>query len=265
MLIKWELIHDTQEIAHYGLKDEIYFGKHRGHTIKYLIAQHQEYIDWMISTQDGFGLSAAALSYYVAKWGSSRGYPDHKLELTDVQLIQVPTEWHIVDKPNKQKHFNINLGVNAMKRAILVSHNNTYQPDDFFPDNDGEEFPYLTNIKDLKEGDYVVVDCSNGLQVCRVTKLIGLTPHQTGKAFKWIVTKVDLEQHEKNKLAQEKIQEIQNRVRVRKEQLEGQLILKQLAQEDPDMRDLLLELGALDKSLVPASILDAPKKEEEIL
>ena len=151
-----------------------------------------------------------------------------------------------------------------MKKAILVTHENKYQTgEEAFYGDPGQEYSYLTNLDNLEIDDFVVVDCTNGLQVCRVTKLIGLTPGQIGKAFKWIVSKVDLEQHEQNKLAQEKIQEIQNKVTERKSQIEGQIILKQMAKEDPTMMALLQELGGLDKSLVPAELLLEKPKETE--
>lgn len=153
-----------------------------------------------------------------------------------------------------------------LKRAIMVKHDNEYKSsDEAFYSVAGEDYAYLTNIKDLEINDFVVVDCANGLQVCRVTKLVGLTPRQNGKAFKWVIAKVDLEQHEDNKKAQEKIQELQNRVAIRKEQIEGQAILKLMAKDDPDMMELLLELRDIDKNLVPANLLEAPKKETSVV
>ena len=147
-----------------------------------------------------------------------------------------------------------------MKKAILVTHDNTYideaNGDREYHDNASKNYTYLTNMADLKVNDFVVADCNNGLQVCRVTKIIGLTPNQIARASAWIVSKVDLEQHDKNMKAQEKIQEIQNQVAERKSQIEGQVILAQMAETDPTMKALLQELGSLDKNLVPANLLE---------
>lgn len=263
MIIEYAEIHESRALFYFNLKDTFGFGKHKGRDINHIITHHTDYIEWLLINQTGFGLNTRAIAYYeVGPDGRGYIYPDHKIKLTETETISPPAKYH---KPNKSiTTFQPILGVNTMKRAILVSHNNKYQPEeDLLSDDTGNDFAYLTTIKDLEIGDYIVVDCQNGLQVCRVAKVIGLTPRQTNKAFKWVVTKVDLEQHEKNKLAQEKIQEIQNLVAKRKEQIEGQLILKQLAKEDPTMMGLLQELGELDSNLVPASILEAPKTVEE--
>ena len=44
------------EIQHYNTVDILDFGKNQGHTIGHLIVNKPDYIDWMLSTQDGFGL-----------------------------------------------------------------------------------------------------------------------------------------------------------------------------------------------------------------
>lgn len=265
MRIKFNDIEGTTygSVKFFDLSDTFGFGKHRGDSIEGIIESDPDYIGWLLDRQPGFGLNDVTREYFL-EGEDEANYPDDKLPMTAAELVPVTVQNN--REPKKQlKIFQPILGVNIMKRAILVSHDNKYNSsEDHFYDEGGTEYSYLTNLKDLEINDFVVVDCANGLQACRVTKLIGLTPGQTSKAYKWVISKIDLAQHEKNKRAQEKIQEIQNKVSIRKSQVEDLIILKQMAKEDPTMMDLLTELGDLDPSLVPVGLLEAPKDEKKV-
>ena len=286
MLIKYNEIHGTHIVKYYDLRDVVAFGKNNGKSLEYLIDRNPSYVWWMLDKLGGFGLNEDSMDYYL-RAGHEYEYPPEKIfceehaeddeserelaerdfeEEFDVNDSHIPARTKVNLKPKvhysqlKQiKTFQPILGVNTMKKAILVNHDNTYIDSRIqgrqYHDDNGKGYAYLTNMDDLEINDFVVVDCANGLQVCRVTKLIGLTANQINKASAWVVSKVDLAQHDKNLQAQEKIQEIQNKVAERKSQIEGQVILAQMAESDPTMKSLLQELGSLDENLVPSSLL----------
>lgn len=252
MKISYKDVH-TSSVTYYDVDDVLDFGKHTGIPIRTILYKDPSYIDRLLETQVGFGLNEEAMCHWQNN-GNVNEYPDGKLPLTETKTISIKQHKSI-------NHLPPVIGVNIMKKAIMVTHDSKFQHGkEVFYGDSYEEYSYLTEMDDLGIDDFVVADCAKGLKVCRVTRVMGLTTSQIDRAHKWIVSRVDMTQHLKNLEIQENIQEIQNKVQERKKQIEGQIILKQMAAEDPTMMELLKKLGGLDANLVPACLLEKPKK-----
>ena len=120
------------------------------------------------------------------------------------------------------------------------------------------EYSYLTDL-DLSEGDYVVVDTPNGFEVVKVVGTRGITSNQCAKASKWIVQKIDVTDYEAKKATRVIIQEIKNKLKQRKDDMEEIMLYKKLANTDPEIGALIKELESLDPSLVTSAIPEMPK------
>ena len=60
----------------------------------------------------------------------------------------------------------------------------------------GKTYNYLTDLENLKLGDKVIVDSSNGLGIANVIQYTDKTDSTWNS---WIVQKIDLEAHEERK------------------------------------------------------------------
>ena len=116
-----------------------------------------------------------------------------------------------------------------------------------FPnDIGGKHYAFRTDIEDLKHGDFVAVDTQVGLGVAMVVKARGLTAPEAHKATRWIVQKLDMKAHVERLKREEVAQEIRNKLRERKEQMEEILIYERLAKDDPGIQKLLDELKTIE-------------------
>ena len=109
----------------------------------------------------------------------------------------------------------------------------------------GKNYAYLTDLS-LEVGDKVVVEAKSEFSVGEISQVRGLTPHECGRANKWVVQKVNLEEHTKRKERQQLAQEIRNKLRQRKNEMEEILIYERLAERDPEIQNLLKELATVD-------------------
>lgn len=106
------------------------------------------------------------------------------------------------------------------------------------------EYSYFTDIKDLKKDDVLVVDTQYGPAIA---KFVGYTSNikSVANATKWIIQKVDLENHKKRLQAIEQkamlIEEMRN---LRDTHLELELFAK-LAESNPVMKSLLEKFNSL--------------------
>lgn len=125
-----------------------------------------------------------------------------------------------------------------MKQVILVKFaRENSQKEDF------NGYAYFADSEDnIKEGDFVVVFSRNTFKVAKVVLSRGLTANQRSKASKWIVQKVDIEQHEKRIKQEEITQEIKNALQEEKERMEDIFIYEKLAKDNPRIAALLEEL-----------------------
>lgn len=111
------------------------------------------------------------------------------------------------------------------------------------------EYTYLTDF-DLSPGDLVVVPANSYYQVVKVVETRGLTPGQRSKATKWVVQRLDITAHEQRLEKQRIAQEIRNKLREKKSQIEEMMIYQQLAKSDLEVQKLLGELAEVDETVV---------------
>lgn len=109
-----------------------------------------------------------------------------------------------------------------------------------------KDYQFLTDIQNLIEEDAVVVDTANGLQVGYV---IGYdeVPKFDGNNVKWVVQRVDLENHKINLERQEKLRTLKQKMENRRKKLEEIQIYEILSKEDSYMKDLLDEFNKMNK------------------
>lgn len=132
----------------------------------------------------------------------------------------------------------------------------------FEPDSLGKLYSYYTHIA-VKEGDPVVVAVPTGLdkdihyRVAYVTATEGLSQSELNRASKCIVSKVDVEEHERVMLQLKTVKELKLKLKQRKEQLDEAIIYAQLAKSDPEMQAMIETLNGIAPGSIPT--LEAPK------
>lgn len=111
-----------------------------------------------------------------------------------------------------------------------------------FMGNDGEftekNYAYRTTIEDLEKGDLVVVEAVGYYKVVEVQRYI---PY-SGLATKFVVSKLDLEQAEKDKEEVLKREELMEAIELRMQKAEKLRQAKKLAKLDPELGKLLEQL-----------------------
>lgn len=103
---------------------------------------------------------------------------------------------------------------------------------------------YFTD-EEFTVGDNAVVMVVNKLKIVEVVATRGFTKAQLNKATKWIVQRIDLTAHKERMEQQKVINDIKARLQQKKEELSEMAILKTLAQDDEETRNLLIELQNL--------------------
>jgi len=116
-----------------------------------------------------------------------------------------------------------------MLKTVTVRYKNTYQ-----------DYDFITDL-DLKKGDYVVTDSSNGYNVAEVMAIKELT----NKSKKWIVCKVDIDQHKIRMEKEKEIKKIRGKLEQRRKQIEESEVYNILAQKDKEMAKLLEEYNEI--------------------
>lgn len=112
-------------------------------------------------------------------------------------------------------------------------------------DNSSKNYAFFANRGVLVDGDYVVVR-TGSLKIARVVQTKGLTRSQREKATKWIVQKIDTTAYLANMEREKLSQEIKNRLRDRKEEMEEMMIYATLAKGDPEIAAMLAQLQMLE-------------------
>lgn len=111
-----------------------------------------------------------------------------------------------------------------------------------FMGNDGEftekNYAYRTTIEDLEKGDLVVVEAVGYYKVVEVQRYV---PY-SGLATKFVVSKLDLEQAEKDKAEVLKREELMEAIELRMQKAEKLRQAKKLAKLDPELGKLLEQL-----------------------
>ena len=111
-----------------------------------------------------------------------------------------------------------------------------------FMNNDGEftnkNYAYLTTLEDLKKGDLVVAEAVGFYKVVQVQRYI----NYSDLATKFVVSKLDLEQVEKDKAEVIKREELLEAIELRMQKAEKLRQAKKLAKLDPELGKLLEQL-----------------------
>lgn len=111
-----------------------------------------------------------------------------------------------------------------------------------FMGNDGEftdkNYAYRTTLEDLEKGDLVVVEAVGFYKVVEVQRYV---PY-SGLATKFVVSKLDLEQAEKDKAEVLKREELMEAIELRMQKAEKLRQAKKLAKLDPELGKLLEQL-----------------------
>lgn len=111
-----------------------------------------------------------------------------------------------------------------------------------FMNNDGEfsnkNYAYFTTLEDLEKGDLVVAEAVGFYKVVQVQRYIPYSELAT----KFVVSKLDLEQAEKDKEEATKREELLRAIEVRMEKAEKLRQAKKLAKLDPELGKLLEQL-----------------------
>lgn len=108
-----------------------------------------------------------------------------------------------------------------------------------------KEYAYFSD-SELEVGDLVVVAPNNEFKVAEVTKTQGLYQSQADRATKWIVQRVDTEAFYAREKRMALVQEVRNKLKQRKDQLDEIILYQQLAGKDPEIKALLDQLNELD-------------------
>lgn len=105
-----------------------------------------------------------------------------------------------------------------------------------------KQYEFKTDL-DLKKGDLVVCDTSIGYSVGEV---INLLEEITNKATKWLVCKVDLENHKARLVKEAKLKDLKAKMEKRRKQLQDIQVYELLAKDDPEMASLLVEFQQIN-------------------
>ncbi|UTV34858.1 hypothetical protein [Bacillus altitudinis] len=102
----------------------------------------------------------------------------------------------------------------------------------------GKEYLFRNDIPDLTVGDKVVLDTQYGFSVGTIR---GFEEHEPDhiKVSKFIVQKIDTASHAERLRNHAYVQEIKGKLEARRKQLEDATIYALLAQQDPEMKNLL--------------------------
>lgn len=105
-----------------------------------------------------------------------------------------------------------------------------------------KEYEYLTSMMDLKQGDLVVVEARDWYQVATFMRY-----KKSEKATKHIVQKIDIEEVEKERKIAIRAHEIKEQIKERMKEVREMNAIKELAESDNELSDLVKELEGLGK------------------
>ncbi len=109
-----------------------------------------------------------------------------------------------------------------------------------------KKYSFITTFNDLEHNDYLVVMTQYGPKTAQFVDYI----KSTSKATKWVVSKINLEEHNKRIIKMEEINKIQYKLENRKAELEEKAIWQLLAKEDSEIASMLIDLETLTKELI---------------
>lgn len=111
--------------------------------------------------------------------------------------------------------------------------------------NTNTEYEYAM-FDDCQIGDTVVVmSAHNGLGIAKISAIIDKDKASTKKFEREIVAKVDMEPWETRKKNRAKMQELNNRMEKRVQELNKLAVFEMMAEKDESLKDMLAEYKAL--------------------
>jgi putative ribosome biogenesis GTPase RsgA len=110
---------------------------------------------------------------------------------------------------------------------------------------DSKRYAFKTDFKDLNVGDCVVVETSRGFAVGVVCEEL-FSSTDVERATAWVVSKVDLESHNKRLELEAEKNKVLEKLEERKKSLERVAVYQMLAEKDPEMKALLDSLNELE-------------------
>lgn len=108
---------------------------------------------------------------------------------------------------------------------------------------DWRQYDYLALGDNLKEGDLVVVETRNGFKVASFVKYVEVSD----KASAFIIDKVDVERVEEYKKLKQEKEEILKAIEKREKELLEEKRLRELANDDEVIKDLVEQYYGEDK------------------
>ena len=141
-------------------------------------------------------------------------------------------------KPEEEEN---NLLENMMKKIVEVK----------FRGKDGyseKSYAYLTDIEDLKIGDWVLVVVNDEPVAVVVTEIMP-SESSRAKANKWVAFKIDLAEYNQKVERQQLITEIEQELDEQVKKVQRYEVFKACAKTSPKMQELLAKLGELDPSI----------------
>lgn len=110
-------------------------------------------------------------------------------------------------------------------------------------DSDPKEYYYFTDLDDLEKGDNAVVDSGPGLGIVEIRGFV----HNSEKARRWIVQKIDLVAHRERQKKQERIDTLKAQLEARRRKFEKEHLWTMMAEKDSRAKSLLAELKELEE------------------
>lgn len=99
-------------------------------------------------------------------------------------------------------------------------------------------------VLDLEKGDVVVCDTRNGLELAQVVEMV---VYATSKSSKWIVSKVDLDNHKKLLKEEKELEQVKAKLETRRKELMELKEFERWADEDATMSKLFKDYESLIK------------------
>lgn len=123
------------------------------------------------------------------------------------------------------------------QRTVAVQFKHKYDLDEW----GSKEYHYYTLMGDLQEGDLVVVETQHGYAVAKVVRYLT----ESNQAYRYIIQKVDLTEHENHLEKEMKLSFIQAEIEERAEAIRKRKELEILAEGDEKLKSLIASMDKL--------------------
>ncbi|MNB69358.1 hypothetical protein D3C75_158870 [compost metagenome] len=114
-----------------------------------------------------------------------------------------------------------------------------------FP-NEAKLYDFFIAEDVAKAGEPVVCDTARGYSVGVIKSISDVKDNYNGRATKWVVCKVDLQAHMERVQREEHARSIRAQLEAKQRQFEAQRMYNIMAQEDPEVAEMLAQLKVLE-------------------